>query len=243
MDYPGLLLAAEYPTHDTWDVLNRARNFSSIDVPMYLAGNWTDPGLHLVGNIRAFNNISSKEKWLEIHTGNHLAALYDPSHMEHQEHFLDSFLMGKAENGMSNVPRIRLVQHHGTQAFYREHESSFPPPDVEEVALYLGWASPDEAQVALEYQGLAENLKFNLGTPFPDSFEILGSPYLELDVVTEAQDFDLFIYLRAIDRHQPKIITLSNHGESMDSFDRSFFRLSHRMKSNRVSKRKVSRVN
>jgi predicted acyl esterase len=234
VDYPGVLMAAEYPTDSIWAILDRARKLSHIEVPIYLAGNWTDPELHLAGNIRAFNNISSKQKWLEMHTGNHLAAFYEPSHIKLQKQFLDFFLFGRTDNGMSDVPQIRLVQHHGTRTFYHENESAFPPPDAEDVALYLtpkqtlSLTTPDEHRLNFEYQGLEENLNFILETPFAESFEILGSPYLELDVNTEAQDMDLFIYLRAFDGDGKNIVLLGNHGEPMDSFGRGYFRLSHR---------------
>ncbi|KAI8720095.1 PepX-C domain-containing protein [Fusarium sp. LHS14.1] len=234
VDYPGICLKTEYPTEGFWDVLGRVRKVSDIEVPIYLAGNWTDPELHLPGNIRAYNGASSKFKWLEMHTGNHLAAFYDPEHIGRQRQFLDYFLFNKTDNGMLDVPKIRLIQHHGTSTIYRESEPAFPPPDAEDVAFHL---NPDktlslveskELKMAFNYQGLRDNIEFTLDNPFTDSFEILGSPYLELEVVTEAQDLDLFIYLRALTADKHPIVLVGNHGEPMDSFARGYFRLSHR---------------
>ncbi|KAL2694828.1 hypothetical protein Neosp_001416 [[Neocosmospora] mangrovei] len=234
VDYPGICLKTEYPTEGVWDVLGRVRKLSNIEVPIYLAGNWTDPELHLPGNIRAYNGASSKSKWLEMHTGNHLAAFYDPEHISRQRQFLDYFLFDKTDNGMLDVPNIRLIQHHGTSTIYRESESAFPPPDAEDVAFYLNpdktlsLAESKELKMAFNYQGLRENIEFTLDDPFADTFEILGSPYLELEVVTEAQDMDLFIYLRALTADKQPIVLVGNHGEPMDSFARGYFRLSHR---------------
>ncbi|KAI8670559.1 PepX-C domain-containing protein [Fusarium keratoplasticum] len=234
VDFPGVCLNTEYPTEGVWDVLGRVRKLSGIEVPIYLAGNWTDPELHLPGNIRAYNGASSKFKWLEMHTGNHLAAFYDPEHIRRQRQFLDYFLFAKADNGMMDVPKIRLIQHHGTSTFYRESEQRFPPPDSEDVTFYLNpnktlsLVEPKELKMAFDYQGLRDNIEFTLDYPFADSFEILGSPYLELEVVTEAQDLDLFIYLRALTADRQPIILVGNHGEPMDSFARGYFRLSHR---------------
>ncbi|KAJ4184838.1 hypothetical protein NW755_008750 [Fusarium falciforme] len=217
-----------------WDVLGRVRKLSGIEVPIYLAGNWTDPELHLPGNIRAYNGASSKFKWLEMHTGNHLAAFYDPDHIKRQRQFLDYFLFDKRDNGMLDVPKVRLIQHQGTSIFYRESEQAFPPPDAEDVAFYLNpnktlsLEESKELKMAFGYQGLRDNIEFTLDHPFTDSFELLGSPYLELEVVTEAQDMDLFIYLRALTADKQPIILVGNHGEPMDSFARGYFRLSHR---------------
>ncbi|KAL4894162.1 alpha/beta-hydrolase [Aspergillus ambiguus] len=233
VDFPRLLEATEYPTDGVWAVLDKVRNLSDIEVPFYLAGNWTDPELHLPGNIRAFNTISSKYKWLEMHTGDHLGAFYDPGHLELQRKFLDFFLFGK-DNGMLDIPRIRLLQHHSMETFYHENETSFPPSDAEDVALYftqekkLSLAKPVGPKVSFAYQGYKENLNFSMKRPFSETFELLGSPYLELELSTAAEDLDLFIYLRAMDVDGKSIVLHGNHGEPMDSFARGYFRLSHR---------------
>jgi hypothetical protein len=72
-----------------------------------------------------------------MHSGNHLAAFYEPGHIAMRRKFLGYFLFDKKENGMLDVPRIRLLQHHGTETFYREAEVAFPPPDAEDTIFYL----------------------------------------------------------------------------------------------------------
>ncbi|KAF5703326.1 acyl esterase [Fusarium mundagurra] len=234
VDYPGLLATNEYPDQGCVGFMERIRSLSDIEVPIYLAGNWTDSEVHLPGNIRAFNSVSSKEKWLEMHTGNHLSAFYEPDHISMQRKFLDYFLFDKKDNGMFDVPRIRLLQHHDTNTLYREDESSFPPSDAQDVSFYL---TPEKRlslihltgeKQKLSYQGYRENITFTLESPFDESFEILGSPYLELEVSTSAKDLDLFIYLRAIDENGKAVVLKGNHGEPMDNFARAYFRLSHR---------------
>ncbi|KAJ5777370.1 alpha/beta-hydrolase [Penicillium odoratum] len=234
VEYPSLCATTEYPTDGVWAVFDRVRKLSDIEVPFYSSGNWTDPELHLPGNIRAFNGISSKDKWLEMHTGNHLGAFYEPEHIELQKKFLDHYLFNKKDNGMLDVPRIRLVQHHGTETFYRENEVAYPPPDAKDVSFYftpekkLSLAKPSSAKTAFKYRGFRENIRFELDAAFSDSFEILGSPYLEIEVSTKAKDLDLFAYLRAHDSDGKPIVLAGNHGEPMDNFARGFFRLSHR---------------
>lgn len=94
----------EYRDQGPWKVLENVRKLSDIQVPFYLAGNWIDSEVHCSGNILAFNRISSKEKWLEMHSGNHIAAFYSPDHVARQKQFLDYFLLEKAVNGMKDVP-------------------------------------------------------------------------------------------------------------------------------------------
>jgi predicted acyl esterase len=234
VDYPRLCATTEFPSDGVWAVFDRVRKLSDIEVPFYSSGNWTDPELHLPGNIRAFNEISSKNKWLEMHTGNHLAAFYEPEHIEMQKKFLDYYLFDKKDNGMLDVPRIRLLQHHGTETFYRENEVAYPPPDANDVSFYitpekkLSLTKPGNAKTAFNYKGFRENIKFELDAAFSDSFELLGSPYLEIEVSTKAKDLDLFAYLRAYDSDGKLIVLAGNHGEPMDNFSRGFFRLSHR---------------
>ncbi|KAF5980770.1 acyl esterase [Fusarium coicis] len=176
VDYPRLLAANEYPDQDCVGFLERIRSVSDIEVPIYVAGNRTDP----------------------------------------ERKFLDYFLFDKKDNGML------------------DDETSFPPSDAEDVSFDL---TPDKQlflnhpagqKKKLSYQGYKENMTFTLDSPFADSFEILGSPFLELEVSTSAKDLNLFIYLRAIDENGKTVVLGGNHGEPMDNFARGYFRLSHR---------------
>ncbi|PYH72186.1 alpha/beta-hydrolase [Aspergillus vadensis CBS 113365] len=224
VDFPKLLAETEYPTDGVWELLKRARNLSDIEVPFYLAGNWTDAELHLPGNVRAFNALSSKYKWLEMHTGNHLSAFYEPAHLEMQRKITACLMF----------PALDFFKHHGTNTLYRENETSFPPTDAEYVPFYFTPEKvitpnrPTGQKTSFTYKGYSENLHFSLKNPFTESFELLGSPYLELEVSTTAKDMDIFIYLRAMNADGENIILHGNHGEPMDNFARGYFRLSHR---------------
>lgn len=223
---------SEFRSQGIWAVLDRVRRISDIEVPFYLAGNWSDCELHLPGNILAFNRISSKHKWLEMHNGNHLAVFYSPEHIEYQRKFLDHFLMGKTENGMLEVPAVRLAIRNGVREFYRA-ERAFPPPDVKLASFFLtpdqrlSTDAPTSRPVPFELAGLSGRL--TLQSPiFEDTFEVLGTPYLELEVSTEAKDMNLFLTIRARDLQDEIVVLCGNHDEPMDSFCRASFRLSHR---------------
>ena len=49
-----------------------------ITVPFLSAGNWGGLGLHLRGNVEAFERAASRQKWLEMHTDTHFASMYLP---------------------------------------------------------------------------------------------------------------------------------------------------------------------
>lgn len=232
-DYVGLIRDYEYPDSDLWKIFKQ-RRLSDIDVPLYTAGNWTDSEVHLPGNILSFNKSSSKEKWLEMHTGNHLAWYHHPEHVALQRKFLDYFLHGIKDSGILDIPRIRLIQHHSEGSFYREHEAAFPPPDAEERSFYL---TPDKKlslarqagrEQAFEYEGLTGTVTFELDSTFREPFEILGTPFVEIQVSTEAEDSDIFLSLRALDANGKPFILGGNHGEPNEHFAKGYFRLSHR---------------
>jgi len=232
IDYNKICENSEYADQGPWPVLRKARDLSSVNIPFYLAGNWTDPELHLPGNILAYNHISSEHKWLEMHSGNHIANFYMDDHVAYEKLFLDYFLMDKHDNGMLGVPHVRVLVRHGTKSFFRS-EKAFPPADAQDMAFYftanhqLVDSKPSGQPKAFEYAGLEGRASFD-SAPFDESFEILGTPYLEVDVSTEAEDFDLFVYLRAIDTNGDCVILPGNHGEPSVSFCRGYWRLSHR---------------
>ncbi|KAM6506701.1 hypothetical protein FSOLCH5_013676 [Fusarium solani] len=233
-DYPGLVAKHEYPDGDSWRILKELRKLSDIEVPIYISGNWTDSEVHLPGNIRAYNGVSSEHKWLEMHTGNHLAFYYDADHMARQRSFLDFFVKGDEKSGILSMPRIRLITHHGDQTLYRE-EQAFPPPDAEDVSLYLTPSQtlslagpPTASKKKFEYPGLTGTLTFELESPFTEPFEILGTPYVELEVATEAEDQDIFLTLRALNNVGKPMLLEGNHSEVNEHFAKGYWRLSHR---------------
>lgn len=234
VDYPGLVEKDEYPDGDSWRILKDLRKLSDIEVPIYISGNWTDSEIHLPGNIRAYNDVSSKHKWLEMHTGNHLALYYDPEHVKLQKSFFDYFLKDDSNSDILSVPRIRLVTHHGNQTLYHE-EKAFPPADAEDVSFYLtpsgtlSLARPStNNKKRFEYLGLTGSVTFELDQVFTEPFEILGTPYVELEVATEAEDQDIFLTLRAFNSDGKVFILEGNHSEPNEHFAKGYWRLSHR---------------
>ncbi|KAK4044336.1 Alpha/Beta hydrolase protein [Parachaetomium inaequale] len=233
-DYEALAQNWIWRREGPWPVFDRIRDLSKINVPILTAGNWMDSEVHLPGNPTSFEKASSEWKFLEMHTGNHLGAYYEPAQIERQVVFLDHFVKGKTDNGLQDAPRIDLLIRRGTHNFYRA-ENSWPPKDATCTPLFLApnetvSFQPYEASSnddAISYAGLTGRSLFQTA-PMKENLEILGYPYLELTVSTDAKDMDLFVYFYVIDPDGNKLVFRGNHDEPAVSLVRSWFRLSHR---------------
>ncbi|KAH7043332.1 Alpha/Beta hydrolase protein [Macrophomina phaseolina] len=232
-DFTGLESSWIWRSEGAWPVLDRYRDLRKIKVPLLSAGNWMDSEVHLPGNLVAFEEASS-EKFLEMHTGNHLAAYYAPDQPKRQRQFLDYFLLDQKNNGLDQAPQIDLLIRKGAEGFYRREET-WPPQDIEYVSAYI---APDDKLSfspysatspgdSIDYAGLTGSTELRT-EPFQSDFEILGYPYLDLTVSTDAKDMDLFVYFYLIDASGEKVVFRGNHDEPALSFLRSWFRLSHR---------------
>ncbi|EOD52528.1 putative peptidase s15 protein [Neofusicoccum parvum UCRNP2] len=193
-----------------------------------------DSEVHLPGNLVAFEDSSSEWKFLEMHTGNHLAAYYAPDQIERQRQFLDFFLLDKTSNGLDKAPQIQLLIRRGAKASYRT-EISWPPEDTKYTPIYLTPGeklsfvpyTPASSNDSITYAGLTGSAQFQTDA-FEKDFEILGYPYLDLTVSTDAKDMDLFIYFYLLRADGHPVVFRGNHDEPAVSFLRSWFRLSHR---------------
>ncbi|KAH7412896.1 Alpha/Beta hydrolase protein [Cadophora sp. MPI-SDFR-AT-0126] len=248
VDFVKLIYEHEFADDGVWQVLKKCRNLADIEVPVYSAGNWTDPEIHLPGNIDAFLNVSSKHRWLEMHAGNHLAAFYEPKHIESQRKFLDYFLLDKHDSGIVEVPRIMLTTIQGDNVQSYRAEESFPPTDAESISLYitpdraLSFTKPTGEPKKIGYEGLTGQIEFE-SQPFTENFEILGCPYLELTIATEADDMDIFCYMRSKKLTAKELVIFrGNHDEPINNFCRTWLRLSHRESAEKLFAMKIPYV-
>ncbi|KAJ4356862.1 uncharacterized protein N0V89_004899, partial [Didymosphaeria variabile] len=234
-DYEALQTKWLWRSEGPWPVLDRERQLAKIKVPILTAGNWMDSEVHLPGNARSFEQASSTWKFLEMHTGNHLAAYYDAAQIARQIQFLDYFLKGKLDNGLESSPRVELLIRRGAENFYRS-EKSWPPQDAVFTPLYLApmgclsfepYTSSTQDK-AIEYAGLTGGSDLFQTDVLNADFEILGYPHLDLTVSTDARDMDIFVYFYIIDPSGTKVEVRGNHDEPAVSLLRGWLRLSHR---------------
>jgi predicted acyl esterase len=96
----------EHPLYDSfWR--SKAADLSKITVPAYVVASWTDQGLHTRGTLEGFKQMSSKQKWLEVHGRKKWAYFYEPESVKRQQAFFDCFLKG-VENDVPAWPKVRL---------------------------------------------------------------------------------------------------------------------------------------
>ena len=62
--------------------------------------------MHLRGNIEGYLGVSSKDKWLSLHTGKHWELFYLPQHVAAQKKFFNHFLRDE-RNGWDEEPRVK----------------------------------------------------------------------------------------------------------------------------------------
>jgi len=92
--------------HPLWDAYweTKRANLKNITAPAYIVASWTDHGLHTRGTLQGFREISSKEKWLEIHGRKKWEYFMQPDRVEEQRKFFDHSCAGSTMAGR-NVPR------------------------------------------------------------------------------------------------------------------------------------------
>ena len=77
---------------DDFNASKSVRDLSVIDVPAYVVAGWGDQGLHTRGTIEGFRQISSADKWLEVHGRKKWQYYYRPESLRRQKAFFDAFL-------------------------------------------------------------------------------------------------------------------------------------------------------
>ena len=93
-------------------------------MPFLSAGNWGGLGLHLRGNVIAYEQAASRQKWLEMHTDTHFASMYLTEAVALQQRFFDHFLKGE-RNGFDREPPV-LLTIRDPRGFVQRKENEWP---------------------------------------------------------------------------------------------------------------------
>jgi putative CocE/NonD family hydrolase len=187
---------------DAW-VRERTPVMENIEVPVLSAANWGGPGLHMRGNVEAFDAIASKHKWLFAHIGTHYESFYLPQYVALQKRFFNRFLRDE-RNGFEDEPPVQLAirRHDDTAAIRTERE--WPLARTQWTKVYLDAAgkalrrdSPREPS-QVDYQGMSGEVTFRLPA-FEAETEITGPIALRLWVSSSTSDLDVFAVVRLFD--------------------------------------------
>lgn len=198
-------LGADIRSHlllDSW-FIERNPDWSKITVPMLTAANWGGQGLHLRGNITAFTEAASEQKWLEVHGGAHWVEFYTDYGVQLQKRFFAHFLKD-AHDGWEAQPRVQLQIRHVDGSFALRHEHEWPLARTQWTRLYLDpegrglCLQPVPQAGALRYDALGQGVTF-VTPPLTEETEVTGPMSAKLFISSSTQDADLFLVVRVFD--------------------------------------------
>jgi len=223
----------EFRSDGPFPTLSRLRGLEKMNVPFYSSANWMDTEVHGPGNILGYMWAGSTVKYLETHSGDHIHAYYGTEGLSRQRQFLDHFLKCDGSS-LAGIPKVDLLIRKGSGR-YRRVEEDFPPHDTQYREFFLtsdGRLQREHADeggngVVAQYEGL-QGPSFFATEPLKEDLEVLGFPYLVLDVSTDAKDMDIFLTLTNIAPDGKLVEFEGNHGEQSVSVTRGYMRLSHR---------------
>ncbi len=225
-DYPADILRHSLDS-DWWR--ERTPVLSRIDVPVFSAGNWGGPGMHLRGNIEGYLGVGSRQKWLSLHVGKHWESFYLPQYVAMQKRFFNHFLRGE-QNGWDAEPLVKLTVRDPRGDRMRTSDS-FPLPDTKQSVYYLdaeaGTIGPDAPmkQSAAVYEAMGPGAHFSTA-PFTEDTEFTGFIRAKLWVSSTTTDMDIFATIRAFDETGKEVII--NGAHEMTPVTKGWLRCSQR---------------
>lgn len=182
---------------------SKAPDLSKITVPAYVVASWGDQGLHTRGTLEGFKQMSSKQKWLEVHGRKKWETFMRPDMVEKQRAFFDHFLLGK-ETAVLDWPRVNLEIRERYYVGEMRAESEWPLQRTQYTRLFLDVrdrsmsAVPVEQAAELTYDAQAGSAIFE--HTFDRDTELTGHTKLRLWVATSAgNDMDLFVAIFKLD--------------------------------------------
>ena len=219
----------QHPTIDEF-FLERVPKFENIEVPLLSAGNWGGFALHLRGNIEGYLAAGSKQKWLEVHSGNHFAPFYSSESRAYQKRFLDHFLKD-ADNGWDQEPPVKLFIRDSTGGTFR-YEQEWPLARTSWTRLHLdastgtlvSEAPPQSARA--EYPAMTGGVDL-VSEPMPQDVEVTGPAKLSLWVESTTPDLDVFVTINNIDP-EGKVLTFEDASGMPGPVVKGWQRASHR---------------
>ena len=189
------------PLIDDW-YLERNPDWSQVTTPMLSAANWGGQGLHLRGNVEAFMQAASDEKWLEVHGDAHWVDFYTDRGIALQKQFFDHYLK-QEDNGWEHESRVQLRIRHVDGSFIDRAEGEWPLARTQWTAYHLtdegGLAtSAAETSSSIDYDTTGSGLTFTT-PPLTQDIEVTGPMAAKLFVSSDTTDADLFLVVRVFD--------------------------------------------
>jgi predicted acyl esterase len=224
-------LAALFDPVKQQAVIASSAKLEQVVVPALICGSWSDQGMHNRGSFEAFRRFSSKDKWLYTHGGKKWQEYYCDEALEYQKKFFDFFLKG-VDNGMLEVPRIRMEIRDTIDTYKVRYENEWPIARTEYHKLYLDPAGKlsygkiqNEGEIS--YNSADGRAIFNI--VFTKDIELSGYMKLKLSVSAgEADDMDLIIGVHKLDINDNEAYFYGNDGFIRGIVARGWLRVSQR---------------
>ncbi len=221
---------ANRPLVDEW-YESRNPDWSKVSVPMLSAANWGGQGLHPRGNIEAFTQAASHQKWLEVHGLEHWTHFYTDYGVGLQKRFFGHFLKGE-DNGWDSQSRVHLNIRHTNGTFVERAENEWPLARTDWTKYYLDAgertlsANAPVAPHQVAYPGKGKGVIF-MTAPLPDDIEVTGPLAAKLFVASETTDADMFVIVRVFDPEGNEV-TLQGALDPNTPIAQGWLRASHR---------------
>ena len=217
---------------DEWFKSHTVRDLKNITIPVLSAGNWGGQGLHLQGNVEGYMGISSKEKFLELHCGEHWTMFYAQEGMDLQKQFLGYYLKGE-DTGWKERPPVELAIRYPGNKWTKRFENEFPLARTKYTKLYLDPVhyelsmEPFQGEKTVSYKGMSSKGVTFMTPPLDEDVEITGFSRAKLRVSSSTTDADLFLVLRAFSPDMEEV-WFAGANDPHTPLGQGWLRVSHR---------------
>jgi predicted acyl esterase len=187
-------------------------------------------GLHGRGNIEAYLQAGSAQKWLEMHTGTHHGNFYSDAGLALQKKFFDHYLKG-VENGWEDVGPVMIAVRNPTGEVVRE-EKQWPLARTQWTNYYLDAANsgiarqPPKQDAIATFSAMKTALVLSTA-PMEEDTEFTGPLAAHLWISSSTTDADLFLTLQAFDP-EGKEVTFVGASDPAVPVAQGWLRASHR---------------
>lgn len=219
----------EHPFDDDWHLMHSSEP-RRIKTPTLSAANWGGLGNHQRGNLYAWAETGSDQKWLEIHNGTHWSGFYTNYGRNLQKRFFDYFLKG--EGDWLEQPSVSLNIRQVDGSVKLRAESEWPLARTVWSRQYLAIGntsinqSPSQISENIIYDAMGAGVTF-LTSPLDRETEITGPVSAKLWVSSSTTDADLFLTLRAFSDSGDEIL-FEGANDPKTPLSQGWLRASHR---------------
>lgn len=207
-------------------------DLARIEVPVLVAGTWSDHGLHTRGSFEGYKRISSNQRWLYTHGRGKWDVYYSDEALAYQRDFFDHFLKGQ-DNGFDERPSVRLEVRESLEEFTVRYEEDWPIPSTQYRELFLnptnGTLSEALPKTTATTQYDPRNGSASFTHTFAEDTEISGNMKLRLWVSTSAgKDMDLFVAVQKLNAQGDEVTFYAKTGYTNGPVALGWLRVSQR---------------